>query len=304
MKVLGRLVRGHAVREFNRAVLELAGRFNPELFFVFKGTFLLPNTLKVFKKYGIQTYCFYPDNSFYAHGRLLPRTLPLYDWVFTSKAFGLRDMKEKLGVENASLLYHAYDRDLHRPVELTARDERRYGCDASFIGTWSPKKEKVLTGLVKKRPRLKLKVWGEQWAENVPKSSPLFRFIGGHEVMGEEYVRALQASAVNIAILSERRTGASADDQITSRTFHIPACGAFMVHERTDEVTFVLKEDRQMACYASVDELAAKIDYYLEHKTERQKIARAGYREVVRSHSWDHRIQVILQKHAELTKND
>ena len=53
---------------------------------------------RVLRAMGVRTYCFFPDVSFRAHGPWIPNALPEYDWVFTTKAFGLDDMREQLGV--------------------------------------------------------------------------------------------------------------------------------------------------------------------------------------------------------------
>lgn len=295
MRAIGRALRGAAVRELERELVRQAERVRPEFLLVFKGTFVSASTLERLRRLGVRTYCFFPDVSFRAHGGYIPDALRAYDWVFTTKSFGLHDLREQLGVERASLLLHGFDPDLHRPVDISAYDHARYGCDASFIGTWSPKKERVLTELASRLPHLRLRVWGEQWEPAL--RGPLARAIGGHEVVGEEYVRAICASTINIALLSEQRPGASDGDRITSRTFHIPACGGFMLHERTDELLAVLDEDRSVACFGDAGELATQVERYLRDERGRHAIAAAGHARVSAAHGWDNRIRTILDLH-------
>jgi spore maturation protein CgeB len=296
MRAAGRLLRPAAVREFNRALVSAARRTRPELLLVFKGTFVRGEALEALRALGVRSYCFYPDVSFRTHGPYLPEALPHYDWVFTTKRFGLRDLHEQLGITRASCILHAYDPDLHRPVPLSSVDLERYGCDVSFIGTWSPKKEAVLRELAERLPRVRLRIWGEQWGRASARG-PLRSAIGGHEVAGEEYVRAILASRINLAILSERRAGAGDGDQVTSRTFHIPACGAFMLHERTSELLEIFEEGVSVACYGDGDELASRVEQYLGTADRRDAIARCGHEVVTRAHSWDHRIRAILAVH-------
>ena len=299
MKVVGKVVRNRAAYELNQAILRAAQRHTPDLFLVFKGRYVFAATIQALKRRGIKAYCVYPDVSFRVHGPHIPRALPCYDWVFTTKRFGLDDMREQLGITFASQILHAADPELHRPVPLSERDLADFACDASFIGTWSPKKERILTEVVECLPSLHLKVFGSQW-ERVDRTSPLAPHIAGHPVYTLDYVKAIRASTINIAILSEARQGASAGDQITSRTFHIPASGGFMLHERTDELLSVFEEGTHTACFTDAAELADKIAYYLEHDDERQRIATAGREETAAGHTWDQRIEAILIKHAEL----
>lgn len=299
MRAVGRLVRPFAVREFNRELIIQAERHHPELCLVFKGSFVAAKTLDQLRALNVRTYCFYPDNSFRAHGPYIPAALARYDWVFTAKSFGVEDMRRQLGVTRASVLLHGFDPDLHRPVALSSSDLAAFGCDVSFIGTWSPKKERLLRALRRQRPDVRLRIWGEQWDKAQP--GGLRDAIGGHELLGEQYVRAIRASKINLAILSERRAGSSSGDLITSRTFHIPATGGFMLHERTPEVTARFREDIDCACFDDAGELAQKVDHFLADDHRRETIAESG-REVVWSRdTWDHRMREILTKHQELS---
>jgi len=296
MRVLGRVVRPAAVREFNNELLRTVGQLRPEFLLVFKGMFVRAESIAAIRATGVRAYCFYPDVSFRTHGPTLPAALQQYDWVFSTKTFGLRDMREQLGVTRSSVLRHAYDPDLHRPVDLTDADRREYACDVSFIGTWSPKKERLLTTLTDRRPHLTVRVWGNQW-NRANRSTSLRPSLAQRAVVGEEYVRAIVASKINLAIMSERRTGASSGDLLTSRSFHIPACGGFMLHERTDELSDVLTENESVACFSGADEMIEKIDLYLADNTARVQIAACGRQIVTAAHSWDDRIRGILAHH-------
>ncbi len=298
LKGFARLLRSLAVRELGRELVREASQLHPEFVLVFKGTFIPGSALVELRALGVKTYCFYPDVSFRAHGSQIPSALPLYDWVFTTKKFGLRDMREQLGVTRTSLLRHACDTEVHRPLQLSGDDRARYGCDASFIGTWSPKKENLLRELVERRPDMQLRVWGERW--NRAAAGVLKRAIMGHHVQGDEFARAIAGSKINIAILSERREGASDGDQITTRTFHIPASGGFMLHERTPELLEILRESVDVACFSGADELSRQVGHYLNDPRERETVAKRGRATVLAHHTWDHRIQDILLRHGSL----
>ena len=67
------------------------------------------------------------------------------------------------------------------------------------------------------------------------------------------------------------RKGASSGDLITARTFHIPACGGFMLHERTAEVREFFDEGRECAMFEGAAEMVAKVGYYLDHPTSARR---------------------------------
>lgn len=298
LRALRRLLEPFFVREYSEALVAEARHLRPHLFFVFKGRYVTAETVREVRALGACAVNFYPDVSFLAHGRYLPMALPVYDWVFTTKRFGLEDMASHLGVRTASFLPHGYDPEVHAPWCLDDEDRERYACDVSFIGTWSPKKQSLLEHLAVRMPGLRMRVWGSQW-EGARGS--LGARVEGRHVLGVEYAKALRASAVNVAILSEARTGASSGDAITSRTFHIPATGAFMLHERTDEFLEYFREGTQCGCFGDAGELVSKVAYYLEHAAEREAIAEAGRRRCLESgFSVEHRAAEILSKVAEL----
>jgi spore maturation protein CgeB len=241
---------------------------------------------------------FYPDVSFTAHGPYIPRSLPHYNWIFTTTTFGLADMDQLLGIRNASFLPHAFDPETHTPHEICSSDKSRYGAEISFIGTWSPKKERLLSHVHDALPGAKLRIWGAQWEKS---TSALTSGIEHESVTGTEYAKAICASAINLAILSEARKDSSSGDLTTARTFEIPASGGFMLHERTEEAMQFFEEDKECAFFSDADELVAKIDYYLARPDERRRIAAAGRRRCLESgYSVDARVETVLAKYHEL----
>jgi spore maturation protein CgeB len=207
--------------------------------------------------------------------------LPLYDHIFTTKSWGIADMESQLGVKSASFLEHGFDPEIHRPLTLSDDDRAYYGCDVVFVGTWSPKKEALLADLRKRLPEVRLKIWCIYWENS--RSIALSSCIMGDEIIGEEYSRALQASSICLGILSEQRKGASSGDLITSRTFNIPACGAFMLHERNKESVRYFKENEEAAFFGSAEELAHRVQFYLQHEDKRAAVARQGRERCLRS---------------------
>lgn len=298
LRALRRLLEPRLVQEYSNALIAEARSLRPHLFFVFKGPYVAPDAVRAIQSMGAVAVNFYPDVSVTTHGGLLPKTLPLYDWVFTTKTFGISDMKDMLGIDRASFLPHGFDPEVHRPLDLSDDDRRSLDCDVSFIGTWSPKKQRILKLIRDRLPQASLRIWGNQWEQA---RGELPSAIEGRPLVGLEYAKALVASKINLGLLSEVRSGASRGDQITSRTFHIPATGSFMLHERTDELAAYFREGEECGAFDSDEELLQKIVYYLEHDDERRAVGEAGrQRSLDSGYSVDSRGEQILAKVAEL----
>jgi spore maturation protein CgeB len=293
-KILERFIRPLQETEYNNAVKKKAAIFKPDILLVYKGVFIRPETISFIKKQNCKAVLFYPDVSMTAHGRNIPGSIPLYDLIFTTKTFGIRDMENAYGVKNAVFIPHGFDPDIHRKLNISNEEYSIFGCDASFIGTWSPKKEAWLAHLMEQLPDLNLKIWGDQW--NKATAPAIKTSIQGRSIVGDLYALAIQCSKINLGILSEKVTGASSGDLITSRTFHIPGASGFLLHERNEESVLYFTEDHDAAFFDGPDELAKKVAEYLADDDRREKVCTAGHARALAEHSLDARARIILKE--------
>ena len=292
-KSLQRGFRPLLVNQLSRDVLRSIGEFKPHCLFVFKGNWVHPDILRSCRSQKVVAVNYYPDVSFLSHGPYLPRSLPLYDHVFNTKTYGVADMKSRLSIKKVTFLAPGFDPELHRPLELTEAERQIYDCDVVFIGTRSLKKEALLSELRQELPEIDVKIWGCQWEKS--RSPNLAGSIMGREVTGTDYTRAIRGGSICLGLLSEAGNGSSSGDLITARTFQIPACGAFMLHERNNEVLSYFKEDREAAFFETGAELARKVRHYLDHPAERERIAAAGRERSLRDgYAIDSRMKVVL----------
>jgi spore maturation protein CgeB len=293
-RVVRKSLRNLFVKEMTNDCMRLIRRFKPHLVFIFKGNWVHPDVVKFCRSEGIPVVNYYPDVSFMVHGKLIPETLPHYDHIFTTKTYGIRDMKETLGITNSSFLEPGFDPDVHRPLPLSDADQKAFGCDLVFIGTWSPKKEEIMTAIYDAHPKLNVKIWGCQWEKGT--TERIRPWIQGDEVTGDEYTKALCGAKICLGLLSERRTGASSGDLITARTFQIPACGSFMLHERNPEVLRYFDENRDAGFFEGNEEMLRQIGHFLQNEEQRRAIAQSG---MERSHrdgySIDAKMQAVIR---------
>lgn len=291
-KIFERAIRPLQQTEFNNAIKEKIKIFKPDIVLVYKGAFVFPTTLQFAKQNNCKIVLFYPDVSMAAHGANIPASIPLYDLIFTTKTFGITDMEKIYGVKNTIFIPHGFDPEIHRMLEIGDQEKSSFGCDVSFIGIWSPKKEKWLSYLKEKMPDIDLKIWGGQW--NKASSHFLKSSIQGAPVVGDLYAIAIQCSKINLAILSEKVAGASSGDLITSRTFHIPGASGFMLHERNEESVLYFTENEEAGFFDGEEEMVTKVKEFLNDENRREKIRLVGHRRALAQHSLDARAGIII----------
>ena len=283
-----RLVSRWLIQSYNSAILDASHHFRPQMLFAFKGTFVQAQTLRVLGKQGVRLYNYYPDRMVFIHGTLLQESLPEYDCVFDTKQQWDGDTENWLKLRCRVVVSHGYDPEVHCPKPSSHDIVRSYASDVSFVGNYSPRKHRILQQVVSLVPEINLKIWGDGWSR-VPE---LARFLQGWAPRGDQYARIAAHSPINLAIMGVTE---AAPDETTTRTYEIPACGGFMLHERTSELLDFYDEGTEVACFGSAEELAEKVQYYLAHPAEREAIARAGHARCVPAYSYDNRMREILR---------
>lgn len=295
LRVLRRFGRSTFTENFNRAVEIHAGNRALDFVLVFKGMLLRPETLEPFRDAGTPLYCVYPDVSYKDHGRDIWDCLPLYDAVFTTKTFHLGDEELRSRVKALVEVEHGHDPEVHRPVSPSDRIRAGYECDVSFVGCWSRKKEEHVSHLVKQLGHLDIRLYGPGW--NRARAEVAARWKG-RGAFGDEYALICAASRINLGLLSEAGGGTRLGDQTTARTWQIPACGGFMLHERTEELARYFEPEREVGTFSGATELVEKVAYYLENDALRHSIAQAGLLRSRRdTYTYDAMAKTILNYH-------
>ena len=257
---------------FNRALLSAARRFGPDAVVAVKGAYIMPSTLRRIKKDTGAVLVNYATDDPFNTANATPDLLhgiPAYD-VYACTKRAIMDDVRRAGGRTVVHTMFAYNPSTHFPEAPATEDEvRRFGSDVAFVGGADPDRLRDLQPLLGARG-LSPAFYGGYWSQD-----PRFRPYARGFVLGREYRLAL--GGARIALCLVRRANR---DGHAMRSFEIPACGAFMLAERTDEHLAVFREDGEASFFGSPQEMIDKIRYYLAHDEVRQRIARAGYARV------------------------
>lgn len=247
-----------------------------DVLWIDKGVTIYPRTLKLARKLcpTIKIISYSPDNMALRHNQSQQylKSLPYYDYVITNKSYIIEDMK-RLGAKKVIFVNNTFEPTFHYPHNVSDDDIKRLGGDVGFIGTWE--KERCESILYLANHGIKVRVWGGgKWLE-YKHYSPNLK-IEEKGLYSEDYCKALRAFKINLCFLRKINF-----DQQTTRSVEIPACGGFMLAERTNEHIALFEENKEAAYFSSDAELVKKCKFYLSHNEERISIMKKGYSKTI-----------------------
>ena len=295
VSVQGRLGRGPILKRAAQVLMQEAARFKPDILWIDGGFFVSRETLEEVRcRFGCLIVHYTPD-SLAAPGlsnRCMRRAIPAYNAVVTTKEQDLPAYRQ-FGARHIISSLQGFDPGIHRPLSLTPGEKSAWGCDVSFVGQYMADRAGSLDYLCAGQ-NIDLKIYGFGWqGRSVPKRlKPLFRGAA----MGDDYARVISASRISLGFLNHK-----VGDTYTTRTLEIPAAGGFLLAERTARHQELFAEGTEAAFFSSAAELADKVNYYLSHENEREKIARAGHKKVMTAgYTWEKLMQQVMSEAVKL----
>ena len=255
------------------AVLKRLEESEFDLLWIDKGVWISGAALHFIKERHpqIKLIGYSPDDMGQRHNQSVQflSTLPEYDLFVTTKSYNVPELKA-LGCREVMFIGNAYEETFHYPRDLNEEELKRYRCDVGFIGAYERERAESIRFLADNA--VPVRVFGNNWSISHPNISVF------PAVFNEGYCKALSATRINLAFLRKINR-----DQQTTRSVEIPACGGFMLAERTAEHLELFKEGEEAEFFSSNGELLEKCRYYLAHEDERVRIARAGLRRCIES---------------------
>ena len=266
------------IKNVNKEIIKKTTCYNYDIVWIDKGVTIYPETLKEIKKKSPKTkiISYSPDNMALRHNQSQQyvECIPLYDYIITNKSYIIADMK-KLGAKEVIFVNNSYSEEFHKPYELTKEEKEYLGGEVGFIGFWEKERCESILYLVDNG--VKVKIFGDAKWNKYANYSPNLTIMG-HFLGNENYCKSLNAFRISLCFLRKMNF-----DTQTTRTVEIPACGGFMMAERTDEHLAMFEENKEAVYFSSNEELLEKCLYYLKNEEERKCIAEAGRNRVISS---------------------
>ena len=266
-KIQLRLGNGYSLYKMNYDLCKKAYLFNPERLRLWNGLGVFPGTIMRLKK---KTWvsCYTNDDPFGVRGkhyfwRKFIKCLPIYNSHHVYRVINIKEYHD-FGVKNVGLLKSYYVPWIHYPKHDIPKDN-----DVTFIGHYEVNRLEILRKIAS--AGINVNVYGpaKQWIKNI-KSKDNITFIPG-SLDPYQYSDIVRKSSVCLGFLSRVNR-----DDYTRRYFEIPACGGFIIGEKSEFLKSLFKENEEMIFYSTIDDLISKINFYLKNESERDKIVEAG----------------------------
>ncbi|WP_241159357.1 MULTISPECIES: glycosyltransferase [unclassified Desulfovibrio] len=270
-----------------QAIWAQAEELAPQLVLALAQAPMSRNLLQRFRRAGVRTAMWFVED--YRLFTYWQAYAPLYDFFAVIQKEPFLSELAAIGQPHALYLPLAALPEFHKPLALSATEQREYGSDIAFLGAGYPNRRLAFRPLAGRD----FKIWGSDWeGENL-----LARNIqrGGSRIGEEESVKIYNAAKVNLNLHSSvsAKDLVSHGDFLNPRTFELAAMGAFQLVDRRTLMDGLFGPD-ELATFESPEEFYQKIDYFLAHPGEREAYARRARERVLAEHTYERRMQTLL----------
>ena len=278
----------HDLAGVNRQLLAVGAGFAPHVVWVEKGLTVEAAALRALRERWPEamTVNYSGDDMFNPRNqsRQWRACLPLYDVHVTTKRHNVPELLAA-GARDVFHVDKAFDPLVHRPMPVTPDIRARLGGDVGFVGWPEAAREASMLHLA--RHGVPVRIWGPWERLRLPQAHLR---IEGRPLWSDDYASALSAFRINLCFLRKANR-----DRHTTRSVEIPACGGFMLAERTEEHLALFEEDVEAVYFSNDDELLDKVRWYLAHEDARARVAEAGRRRCWSGgYTYERRLEEVL----------
>ncbi len=279
---------GAFLQNISQAIMAQVESFEPDMVLALAQAPLSRQVLRRLQRMNIPTAMwFVEDYTLFTYWRAFA---PLYSVFAVIQEQPFLDKLVEVGQNNAVYLPMAALPRFHTPQQLTATEHKAFSADVAFLGAGYPNRRVAFRPLAS---RNSFKIWGTEWDDDATFSQCLQQ--SGARISAEDSVKIYQSTKVNINLHSsiEKNTSITQGDFVNPRTFELAALGAFQVVDKRTLMADLFADD-MLATFTSLEEMYAKIDYYLEHPQEREAMSQKAKAHVLAQHTYEQRMQTLL----------
>lgn len=267
----------------NKEILQTVEEFQPDVVMIIKGNNIFRETLEKITK--PKKVLWMMDSVFRVEESL--NNIDQYDFSFMFEELDVEKLKE-MGV-TSHFLPMAVDTTNYYPME-NERD-----IDLLFVGRLYDHRVELFTKLINLHKDKNLQIYGNYLHWKMPQRYINYYFKGYNKYFKNQFVQPNELNELysksKIALNIHHN---QSKNGCNPRTFEILATNTFQLVDENPYIKEVFGEPGYLETYTNEKDMFEKIDYYLKHPEERKKRADKGYRFVVEQHTFDNRIDRII----------
>ena len=203
-----------------------------------------------------------------------------YDHIYAVGTDVAAELQERLG-RTVDVLALAADPSVYRPI----RTRDQYRANVVFAGSATPRRERLLSGLVE----FGLAVWGPGW-----RKTALRDYCRGEVRSTEEYVKAYAGASVAINIHHVAVEGDPREASCNQRLFELAAMGAAQVVDDRGDLERAFHADKEVYVFRDAADLRVSVRELLENPAEAERLGGAARARALRDHTYMHRLRTLL----------
>jgi len=238
-------------------------------------------------KYACALYLFDTDScNLYTKRReflyFLEQDLPVYDKILSFSKVTTNFFVHTRGLNAEYFPFGA------NPIQLPPPNQDRH--KVLFVGSGDLRRILLLEHI-----KSLVHVYGNRWQRNFPlMSDQLRQRVVDKAVWGKELHQLF--TDADIVLNITRGPFYAAETGINLRIFEALAAGKFLLTDYCDEVAEMFELGVDIETFKSSSELIDKVNFYLAHPEERNRIAQAGHAKFLERYTWKARIKAMAQE--------
>lgn len=258
--------------EANEELIEIVNTYQPELVIypcVFDGLVTL-ESLGAIRRNGSKIAGFFFDDDIF-FDQYTKYLLPYLDYFVTGSPEAVKKYSE-YGVTAISAVPIPMDTAIFKKLDGVEK------CfDVTFVGNPHTADRQVLLDQLN-AAQVNVKTFGGTGSQR--------------KIHYSEMVKIFNQSRINLNFSKHVMPDGRLIPQFKGRMFEVTLAGGFLLCEYVSGIETYFIPDKEIVCFKNIQEATDKIRYYLEHESERNAIAAAGYERAMRDYSGE----VIVNK--------
>lgn len=269
-------------RIHEKKLVDFTKSISPDLVLVLLGNLTSPKTIKILKNSISAPIVCWCQDALSNIGRQYMIGSP-YDQVFVKDHYMVNLFNDMIG-KRFSYLPEACNPAMHFYEATPDSMRHMYDSDVSTTATLYYYRQAILKPINENH---KLRLWGNRpdWLEYELGSAHTGRYVVDRE---KRFAFSSAKIVLNTLHYAEI-------DGVNCRFFEIAGCGGFQLVSHKSEVSRHFEIDKEVVTFDNSDDLMDKIKYYLGEPEKRKSIAEAGMKKAHASHTYEHRLNTMLE---------